>query len=286
MIDARRARRTVRGSREELKAVFNMASDNRLKDLIEFYAILGMLETKIGGARKLTECSGRILWPRRGVYFFQEPGEQRLDSGEGPRIVRIGTHALRKGGRARLWTRLSQHKGQKTTGGGNHRGSVFRLIVGSALIQRHAYSYPNWGDKSITGREVRTSEQLLEREVSNVIGSMPFLWLAIDDEAGPESLRGYIEKNSIALLSNYRKHALDLPSQGWLGHYCGRERVSGAGLWNSDHADKDYDPASSVIFIGSFRRLAARYDCSHPMRQNGTTRVASSRLRDPVSFVS
>ena len=29
--------------------------------------------------------------PERGVYFVQEDGDDRLDTGHGPRIVRVGT---------------------------------------------------------------------------------------------------------------------------------------------------------------------------------------------------
>lgn len=230
-----------------------MASDNRIRHLIRFYSILEALEKNVGGARKLAECSGRIIWPRRGVYFFRESGEQRADSGNGPRIVRVGTHALREGGSTRLWTRLSQHKGQKNTGGGNHRGSIFRLLVGSSLIRQQAYDYPTWGDKSSAASDIRARELPLEREVSGVIGNMAFLWLAIDDESGPASLRGYIEKNAIALLSNYKKHPLDPPSPRWLGNHCDRERVRGAGLWNSDYVDKPYDPA----FLDQLHRLVS-----------------------------
>jgi hypothetical protein len=92
----------------------------RLEHLIRFYSILDDLECAIGGARKLADSSGRMEWPRRGVYFFREAGEQRSDTGEGPRIVRVGTHALKAASATRLWTRLSQHKGQAGTGGGNH----------------------------------------------------------------------------------------------------------------------------------------------------------------------
>src|SRR6266403_979244 len=42
----------------------------RCTDLIRFYSILDELEAAIGGARKLAECSGRMVWPGRGVYFF------------------------------------------------------------------------------------------------------------------------------------------------------------------------------------------------------------------------
>ena len=78
--------------------------------------------------------------------------------------------------------------------------------------------------------------------MSSVIRAMPFLWLSIDDDPGAESLRGYIERNSIALLSNYEKTPLDPPSQRWLGLSCDRLRVRQSGLWNSNHVDEAYDP--------------------------------------------
>ncbi|MGH7833514.1 MAG: hypothetical protein ACREQK_07705 [Candidatus Binatia bacterium] len=87
-----------------------------------------------------------------------------------------------------------------------------------------------------------------------MIGAMPFLWLAIDDEAGPESLRGYIERNAIALLSNYNKQPTDPPSPGWLGHRCDRKRVRNSGLWNSNHVDEDYDTA----FLDKLDELVSR----------------------------
>ena len=230
-----------------------MANGDRLKHLIEFYSILDALERNIGGARNLANCSGRLAWPRRGVYFFQEAGEERSDSGKGPRVVRVGTHALREGGSALLWTRLSQHKGQARSGGGNHRGSIFRLIVGSSLIRQREHSHPTWGAGNTAAAEVRLSEQKLERDVSAIIGGMPFLWLAIDDDPGPGSLRGYVERNAIALLSNYKKHPLDPACEAWLGHHCFRERVRNAGLWNSNHVDESYDPA----FLGRLSQLVS-----------------------------
>jgi len=67
----------------------------RLDHLIRFYSILHDLEDAIGGARTLAGCSGRMQWPGRGVYFFREPGEHRSNMGEGPRVIRVGTHALK-----------------------------------------------------------------------------------------------------------------------------------------------------------------------------------------------
>jgi hypothetical protein len=191
----------------------------------------------IGGAPRPADCSGRMVWPRGGVYFFQENGELRSHFGTGRRIVHVGTHALKLGSRARLWTRLAQHRGQAAKGG-NHRGSIFRLLVGEALSRKNAYQHPTWGVGSAAG----LGEQALGYEVSQLVGAMTFLWVTVDDEAGPDSLRGKIERNSIALLSNYRRALIDPPSPSWLGLFSDRERVRLSGLWNSNHVDEAYDP--------------------------------------------
>jgi hypothetical protein len=82
---------------------------------------------------------------------------------------------------------------------------------------------------------------------------MQFLWLAIEDEPGPDSRRRYVETNSIALLSNYEKSPLDPPSPDWLGNYCNRVRVRKSGLWNQNHVEEDYDPA----FLDNFAYLVS-----------------------------
>jgi hypothetical protein len=216
-------------------------TDSRISDLQNFYALLGSLSARVGGPRTLSACSGLLGWPQRGVYFFMEEGEVRSHSGTGSRIVRVGTHALTEGSGTKLWSRLKQHRGQQKTGGGNHRGSIFRLIVGTAIMARKGHDSPTWGHGSNAPADVRAAENALECEVSTVICAMPFLWLAVDDEPGAKSLRGYIERNTIALLSNLEKDALDPPSAGWLGHYCNRERVRKSGLWNQNHVDEAYD---------------------------------------------
>ena len=47
-----------------------MSLPTRLDDLTRFYALLDELAARLGGVRRLSECSGRMAWPRRGVYFF------------------------------------------------------------------------------------------------------------------------------------------------------------------------------------------------------------------------
>ena len=45
----------------------------RLQDLRRFYSILGYLAEQGSGPIQLSACTGRMTWPRRGVYFFIEP---------------------------------------------------------------------------------------------------------------------------------------------------------------------------------------------------------------------
>src|SRR3954447_21389328 len=101
------------------------------ESLDQFYLLLRELADRYGGYRTLASCNGRMRWPERGVYFFFEPEEKR-DDGD-LRVVRVGTHALTSSSSTTLWNRLSQHRGHvggSRPGGGNHRGSVFRLHVG------------------------------------------------------------------------------------------------------------------------------------------------------------
>ena len=234
---------------------------DRLADTRRFYDLLDRLEGCIGGRRMLADCTGRMNWPNRGVYFFCEAGEARSGSGAGLRVVRVGTHGLTVKSRTKLWTRLSQHRGTARTGGGNHRGSIFRLLVGIALAQRHGIDLPpSWGvggDPGAAARQlgldrggVKRAEAELEATVSRHIGAMPFLWLDVGDEPGPRSERGTIECNAIALLSGYREPALDPPSAGWLGHSSDHCRVRRSGLWNNNHVDEDYAPS----FLGAMER--------------------------------
>jgi hypothetical protein len=80
---------------------------------------------------------------------------------------------------------------------GNHRGSIFRLIVGTALNTGEIMTCSTWGQGNTADRQVRAAEVWLEVQVSSVIGRMRILWLGIEDEPGPTSLRGYIERNAI-----------------------------------------------------------------------------------------
>lgn len=220
-------------------ARFTRLGTNRINDVRRLYDVL---DGALGGPRHLGSCSGQLAWPARGVYFFMEDGEERLDSGLGQRVVRVGTHALTPQSASTLWGRLRQHRGRANGTGGNHRGSIFRLLVGASLLERGGQVVPTWGVGASAPRDVRDREQPLEAAVSQRIGQMPFLWLAIDDEPGPASLRGYIERNTLALLSNYGREVIDPPSPKWLGNQCNRDLVRSSGLWNSRHVGETHDP--------------------------------------------
>ena len=229
-----------------------MVPADRVADTIRFYELLGCLDAALGSTRTLANCDGRMGWPQRGVYFFFEPGETRSQSGQGLRVVRVGTHALSASSRSTLWDRLAQHRGPARRPGGNHRGSIFRLLVGAALAQRGDCARPASWDEGpgltaaarrfgTTPNAIKDEEAELERHVSVTIGRMPFLWLAVPDAAGRDSERGSIESNAIALLSHAHCTAADPPSPHWLGRHSDRPLVRASGLWNSRHVLEDYD---------------------------------------------
>ena len=237
---------------------------NRLNDVLRLYEILAELEVRLGGARQLQACNGRMAWPDHGVYFFFEPGELRSTSGRGPRVVRVGTHALSASSRTRLWTRLSQHRGTASTGAGNHRGSAFRYLVGQALIRRGRMDVPTWG---VGGTATAAAEDfgisrtaLLERElpvevaVSRMIGAMPFLWVRCEDVVGGRDARDVIERNAIGLLSNRGGQALDAPSATWLGAASPSALVRESGVWNKNYVDDGYDQRFLKVLARAARR--------------------------------
>jgi hypothetical protein len=84
----------------------------------------------------------------------------------------------------------------------------------------------------------RDAEYPVEHAVTEHIGGMPFLWLAVTDRRH----RGLIVHHSIALLSR-RSGGVDPASPQWLGLAADSERVRTSALWNLDHVRKAYDPA-------------------------------------------
>lgn len=215
-------------------------------DLDRFYALLSQLEVTGKQGLTLSMYDGRSTFPDRGVYFFREPGEYRLSKPDTLRIVRVGTHAVSIKSKSTLWKRLKAHQGTRA-GGGNHRGSIFRLHIGAALLARDGVNILTWGVGSsappiLRENEIaRAAEAAHEFKVSKFIGAMTVLWVNVPDEPGPGSMRAFIERNSIALLSK-RFASLDSASADWLGKYSRREEIQRSCLWNLNHVDQTYDP--------------------------------------------
>lgn len=219
----------------------------RTTDLDRFYGLVDRLAERVGGMQLLADCHGRMAWPERGIYLFFAPDETRASSDQ-LRITRIGTHAVSSGSGTTLWNRLITHRGTfngRYADGGNHRGSVFRLRVGEAMIERDGLhdEYPTWADGRGVGSEIREQELALERRVSEYIRSLPFLWVKVDDEPGPDSLRADLEQNLIGLVSNYSRDPIDPRDETWLGRDSRSEAIRRSGLWNVDHVSAGYDPS-------------------------------------------
>jgi hypothetical protein len=162
------------------------------------------------------------------------------------RVVRVGTHAVSVGSKSTLHSRLKAHFGNRD-GLGNHRGSIFRLHLGNALLRKENREIPTWGIGSTAPPELRgnpsarDAEAAWERRVSQYIGEMTVLWIEVPDEPSSKSIRAFIERNAIALLSN-RLSPIVSASSGWLGQYSPRNEIRASLLWNLKHVDETYDP--------------------------------------------
>lgn len=216
---------------------------NRLSLLDHFYELLGLLAIATKGPRQLGELTRKGL-PQRGVYFFFEPGESRIGRPDERRVVRVGTHALNRGSKSTLLGRLKQHRGTRL-GGGNHRGSVFRKHIGKAILNRdgNLIQSGTWGKGANAPREVKLSEAPIEKAVSKYIEQMCVLWVNIDDEPNPDSVRGFIERNAIGLLS-----AQEPASKDWLGFYTENASITRSFLWNVNHVECRPDNAFLSVF--------------------------------------
>lgn len=212
------------------------SSDKHNESIDIFYSLLEELKQRPEGLRRLKELEKSFV-PSRGIYFFFEDGETRRNRTK--RVVRVGTHGLKDGSKSTLYGRLVQHRGT-SSGKGNHRGSVFRLHVGKALINKGMFTCPTWAKGASANRDTVANEEALEKAVSDYIGNMEIVFLNIPDEPGPNSLRGYVERNAIGLLA-YREQS----SASWLGLSTQNPAIVKSFLWNVNHID--YTPEEDFL---------------------------------------
>lgn len=211
----------------------------RVRDLTKLYRYIDTAREN-GFTFKFSELSDTKL-ARRGVYVFLDPHEKNFLN-NGPRIVRIGTHAVSSESKSTLRTRLRSHFGQMD-GGGNHRGSIYRLHVGRALLESGSLSFhkETWGQGQHAPSEIREDELELERQVSAYLSRLEVFIVPIDDEPSKNSLRALVETQLIALCTeNFA--VVDEPSHHWLGRYSPMLPIVKSGLWNLRDVAKKYNP--------------------------------------------
>jgi hypothetical protein len=224
----------------------------RPTELQRLYEETETLRQRIDGPYYLSDVSADGNWPDRGIYIFFDPNTDFSSPSDQWCISRIGTVGDCKGSSATLWERLRAHRGTKRgqyQNGGNHRGSVFRRHVGEALIRQDNLEneYPHWGvphrslSDDIDTQTLRKGEHPLEQQVSHYIRSLPFLWIDVPGEPGPDCERAMLEKNLIGLVAHGRKTVPGLIRNDWLGRSAAEASITRTGLWNLDHTAGLFD---------------------------------------------
>lgn len=218
-----------------------LADKQRLADIDRFYDLLKRLTLNGVNGRIMGDSSGKLEWPKRGLYFFFDPDERRFFDLNTCRVVRVGTHGVSQGSKSTLWGRLRTHRGSSDQRG-NHRGSIFRLHLGAALqAARLVTEVPTWGIGQSADGGTKASEVEVEKKVSEYLVRMAVIFLEVGDEPSAKSDRAYLERNVIGMLCGPRG-PVDLPSESWLGRFSRSPEIRYSGLWNVDFVRFQYDP--------------------------------------------
>lgn len=208
----------------------------RKRDLDTLYGLLEDYEERAGRRIALSELSRKLL-PQGGCCLYWDPEEKRQETFK-QRIVRVECYPPEDDN---MLSQLLKHRGTIAgtyKGGGNHRQSLLRHHIGTALINKNQESYDTWeGDQA--NAAIRKKEHPLETMVSRVSSQMQVLVIPVKNHDNVKLK--YIEQNLIALLSNWGKKAIDPPSPGWLGHYCSNILVRDSGLWNTNGVMLHYE---------------------------------------------
>lgn len=228
-----------------------LVAAKRCRDLKQLYKMIS--EARGSGRTFLLSDLRNQKLPTRGVYIFVDLNERNFNGTPG-RIVRIGTHAVSEGAKSTLKSRLRHHLGLGD-GTGNHRGSIFRLHVGRALLEKDGMrdQLQSWGDGQNAPSEVRALERKHEMRVSEYLRALEVYVLEIDDVPNKDSLRAAVERQLIALCSE-ELHPIDRASENWLGRYSPMQSIVKSGLWNLRDVGRIYEPSS----VGSVDDICSR----------------------------
>lgn len=228
---------------------------DRIRDLSQLYDWIEA-ERQSGGMFPFGSLTSESV-PKRGVYLFLDRSEPNYRR-SGSRVVRIGTHAISAGSRATLRSRLRNHLGPANEIG-NHRGSIFRLHVGRAMLDAGPghHTLRSWGEGQDASVVTKTHEQAHELAVTRYLQQLDVVLLDIDDEPSKDSLRARVEAQLIALFSEGMR-PIDLPAPKWLGLESPVAVIKRSGLWNIRGIGEKYDPAA-VGSVTSFLRGLNEY---------------------------
>lgn len=251
-------RTPLSGLDDRLRSAWHSQALHTARRIVDLKKLYSLIEKARSSEQSflLRDLREREL-PARGVYVFVDRKEKNFEGSLG-RIVRIGTHAISEGSKSQLRTRLRSHLGQ-VDGSGNHRGSIFRLHVGRAMLKRD-HNLPRlttWGVGQDAPKKTRRFELEHERRVSDYLNKLEVVILPVSDEASKHSMRAVIETQLIALLSDALQ-PIDRPSKRWLGTSSPSTAIACSGLWNLRDVGVRYEPDSA----GSVSELVTLVDWS------------------------
>lgn len=181
--------------------------------------------------------------PMNGIYFFYEKGESWGHGGDGPRIVRVGTH--REGN---FRSRIAEHylsDSKRITYDvrrpAPHERSIFRKNLGRALLNRESNPYLTVWELDFTSRASREKSMHLrdleiERRIEDGVTRLlreafSFRFIALTGQAARMGSAG-LESRLIGTLAQCR---MCRPSAAWLGLHSPKAKIRESGLWLSQH---------------------------------------------------
>ncbi|MCG7864769.1 MAG: hypothetical protein JAY74_00195 [Candidatus Thiodiazotropha taylori] len=216
-----------------------LSASYRIRDLEALYNEIR--KQRVAGKTFLLKNLSKQKLPNKGVYIFLDPEEKNTFDGSS-RIVRVGTHAVSHNSKSTLRNRLRNHLGNEN-GAGNHRGSIFRLHVGRALIERDGLQqqYTSWGEGQHAAAKIRSKELSHELNVSQYIGNLEVFIFDIDDVSSKHSMRASVESQLIALYSE-NLIPIESASKQWLGNWSPMKLIKQSLLWNLKDVGRVYDP--------------------------------------------